>query len=369
VFGVASLALAFLEILTETGINVFLIQEKEDLKEYVNTAWIISIIRGSLISLLIIILAPMVASFFRSPDSLKILYLISIVPFLRGFINPAEIKFQKNLEFKKEFLFRFVIFFIDSAIAIYTAFITKSAISMVWGLIAGVILEIALSFIFIKLKPKLFFEWEKLKKLFNRGKWITGYGIFNYLFEHGDDITIGRLLSTGELGVYQVAYRISIMPLSEVSDIFSKVIFPIYVKILPDKKRLLKAYFRITLMISVIVIPFALIFYLFPRQLVLMILGEQWLEAAKILKILSAFGAIRAILNSNINLFLAVKKQEYVTACIFAGLLGLAVTIIPFVKRWGIIGAGYSALTATIISVPVYVFYVLKVFKDARENV
>ena len=44
-FGIAALVLAFLETITETGINVFLIQHEEPLEKYVDTAWVVSIIR------------------------------------------------------------------------------------------------------------------------------------------------------------------------------------------------------------------------------------------------------------------------------------------------------------------------------------
>src|SRR3990167_5781112 len=60
VFGIASLILALLEILTETGINVFLIQKKEKYAEFIDSAWVVSIIRGCLISLLLIVTAPYV---------------------------------------------------------------------------------------------------------------------------------------------------------------------------------------------------------------------------------------------------------------------------------------------------------------------
>src|SRR3989344_4041986 len=53
VFGVITIVLGFLEIITETGINIFLIQEKEDVDNYINNAWVVSIIRGALISILI----------------------------------------------------------------------------------------------------------------------------------------------------------------------------------------------------------------------------------------------------------------------------------------------------------------------------
>src|SRR3989337_1058222 len=64
IFGIASLAVALLETLTETGINVFLIQDEGDIEGYINTAWVASIIRGVLIALLIALSAPLIARFF-----------------------------------------------------------------------------------------------------------------------------------------------------------------------------------------------------------------------------------------------------------------------------------------------------------------
>ena len=45
VFGIAILLLTFIEIVTETGINIFLVQNREKVDKYLGTAWIISIAR------------------------------------------------------------------------------------------------------------------------------------------------------------------------------------------------------------------------------------------------------------------------------------------------------------------------------------
>lgn len=79
-FGIATLALAFLETLTETGINVVLVQEKKNIDKYIGTAWIVSIIRGLVISFLIFITAPLVATFFNNIEASSLLKFISIVP-------------------------------------------------------------------------------------------------------------------------------------------------------------------------------------------------------------------------------------------------------------------------------------------------
>jgi len=367
IYGIAALVLAFLEIITETGINVFFIQEEGDIKKFINTAWIVSIARGVLISLVIVLFSPLISGFFKSPDSYKLILAISVVPLIKGFINPAVVKFQKELQFNKEFVLRVTVFSIDAVVAVVVAVLTKSAVSLVWGLIVGAITEVILSFVFIKPRPVFSFQSDYAKKVIERGKWVTAYSGLNYLFENGDGIAIGRLMNTASLGLYQMAYKISSLPISEVAEIFIKVTFPVYRKIAGDFERLKKAFSKTMLTICLLVIPFGLIFFLFPKEVVLTILGDKWLAAVPVIRVLAVFGIIRALLKSGFALFLAVKKQEYVTFVTLAGVFGLGITIIPLVQKYGILGAAYSALTGAIVSVPVFLFYLNKVYKTFRQ--
>lgn len=366
VFGIATLVLEFLEIITETGINVVLIQGKSGFKGYINSAWVVSIIRGAIISLSLLILAVPVSNFFSSENSRSLLYLISIVPLLRGFINPSIVKFQKQLEFNKEFYFRFVIFVFDALIAIYLAFVLKSATSIVWGMVAGVILEVILSWLLVSPRPRFTLNIEKVKRVLNRGKWITLSGIFNYLFQNIDDIVVGKILNPYSLGLYQMAYKISTLPITEVGEVFHKVTFPVYVRIGGDRERLKKAFSKVTLVVSLFVIPFGLLLLMFPRQLILIFLGEKWLEVTSVLRILAFYGVIRAMISNVSPLFLAVKKQENITIYLFVGILGLGITIIPMVKRFGILGAGFSSLIGWFFALPVIFYFLAKVFSEKR---
>jgi len=241
------------------------------------------------------------------------------------------------------------------------ALITRSAVSLVWGMLAGVILEALISHIFVKPRPKFSFEIEKVKKVFHRGKWITLAGIFQYLFKQGDDILVGRLLNASALGLYQVAYKISSLPITEVSDTVIKVTLPIYVKISDDKKRLRKAFFKTVLAVFAVTFPFGLILFLFSKEIILILLGTNWLGAVGVLKVLAAFGVIRALSITTNPLFLSLKKQKYLTVVNFVGIVGLAATIFPLIASYGIIGAALSALIGAIIVAPVYLYYTFKV--------
>ncbi len=364
VFGIASLVLAFLEILTETGVNIILIQVKKDIKEYLDSAWVVSIIRGIIIFLGIIVTAPFVASFFKTPDALGILLLISLVPLIRGFINPAEVKFRKELNFSYEFWFRSFIFLVDSVVAIFFALVTHSVYSLVFGLLAGAIVEVIVSFILIKPIPKLKFKSNYLKEILHKGKWITAYGILNYFSENGDNIVVGRVLGSSALGIYQMAYKISILPITEVSDVINQVIFPVYTKIEGDIKRLIKAYLKTMILISMGAMVIGGIIYSFPTEIVRILLGSQWLPIVPVLKILSVYGILRALTGPSSALFLSRGKQSYVTAMIFVRFIVLVITIYPLVVVYGMIGAGYSALLSVVVEIPVIVFLVYRVLRS-----
>lgn len=363
IVGIALLSLSFVEIITETGINIFLIQEKDELKEYLDTAWVVSILRGFVISLLIILATPFIASFFKSPEAKSVLYLVAAVPFIRGFINPAIVRYQKDLLFGKEFFLRFSIFFLDAIVAISVAFLTKKPESLIWGMIAGGTYEVIFSHIIIKPRPRLSFEKRRLMRVFNRGKWVTLAGIFNYLFKEVDDIAVGRFLNTAALGTYQIAYKVSSLPVTEIADVFSRVTFPVFTKIADDPRRLKAAYLR-TLGGITILTSLAGIFLLVAAEpFVLLLLGKQWLPTVPVIRVLAFFGVARSVTLATQPLFLAAKKQEYVTYVTLAGILGLAISLIPLVQAYGIVGAGIAALIGAFVAIPVNFFYVNKLFR------
>ena len=364
VFGVATLVLSFLEVLTETGINVFLIQKKDVADKYISSAWIVSIIRGCLIALILVITAPFIANFFNSPQSQKIILLIAFIPLIRGFINPSIINIQKEIQFQKEFYLRSILFFIDSLVVVIAAFVTRSAESFAYGLIVSAILEVVLSFIYFKPWPKLSFEPIKVKTIIGRGWWVTLTGIFSYIADNGDNIAVGRILGTSSLGLYQVAYKISTLSISEVTEVVNRVTFPIYMKFSEDRSRLNNAFIKVTTISSVVAIAAGLIIFIFAQEIVLIVAGKNWESIVPVVQVLAFYGILRTMFGNFSALFLSLHRQDYVAKMTLIRALGLIVTIVPFVYYFGLIGASYSAIVSILVEVPIVLFYMYKVFKN-----
>jgi lipopolysaccharide exporter len=359
-FGIAILVLALAEILTDTGVNVFLVQSRDGIKKYLDTAWVVSIIRGIFIGTLILLTSWFTVGFFNSNLALGLVMLVSIIPIIRGFINPAIAIFQKELEFNKEFYFKSSVFLADSVASVAFAILTRNIYSLLVGLLFSAVFEVILSFIYAKPRPKLRLNRGYLGTILHKGKWITAAGIFNYLFHNFDSIIVGRVLGTYSLGAYQMAYKISVSPLIELSDIISRVTFPVYVRIASDKKRIRKAFLKSILLISVVAVPLGIIAFGFADYIVNILLGPNWKGIIPVFKILIVFGVLRTISGYASSLFLGFNKQKYVSVVTFISLLGLAIFIYPLVLRMGMVGAAHSALIGSMLAIPFFLFFVVR---------
>lgn len=353
VFGVGVLVLGILELITETGINIFLVQETDPVKKYLNTAWVISILRGILISLTLIVLSYPIAVFFKITNNWSFIIAFALLPLLRGFINPAIANLQKNLKFREEAIYRFTVSTVEDVAIVILAIFTHNIFSFVVGMLIGATVEVAITFIFIKEKPKFLFERVQFRKIVNLGKWVTLAQIFDYLYRHTDDITVGRILNVASLGLYQNSYTLSSLPENAVAQQLGKITFPVFVNIKEDKVRVKRAFVITFVATLAIILPFGLILFFLSDTIVNVFLGPKWIQAIPVLKILALFGIVRAMTNLFYPVFLAFKKQSYVMTTTFVSWIVLGIIIIPLTQNYGITGAATSALIGTLSGLPV----------------
>lgn len=359
-FAVCTLALALLELVTETWINVFLITKQETISPYIDTAWVISIVRGVIISLLILVAARPLALFFNNSQVTPLLVITSLVPALRGFINPGIVLLQKDFLFAREFWLKTALFMTETIASITLVLIYRSPLALVWAMVAASSLEVFLSFIFFSPQPKFRFDLDVSRQIVHRGKWITVAGILNYLYQHGDDIMVGRILGQTPLGYYDYAYKISSLPLTEVGDILAKVTFPVYVRMVDTKKRLASAFILASTAASSVAAVLGLILFIFATPLVTYVLGENWLPTIPVLKVLVLYGVAKTIVGTSFPLFLALKKEHYITLVTASCFVVLAIFIVPFINLWGLVGAGLAATIGSLVSLPVAGLLVLR---------
>jgi O-antigen/teichoic acid export membrane protein len=123
-FSLVTISLGIAEATTETGVNYTIINSKQSIKYFLNTAWVIAIVRGFIIGLLMVLSAFVLARFYEEERLLFLISLASLVPVIKGFINPAIVTLRKELHFFKESSYHLVRIISEMILAISITLIT-----------------------------------------------------------------------------------------------------------------------------------------------------------------------------------------------------------------------------------------------------
>ncbi len=353
---------------SQTGYSQALIQKKERIESYFDTAWTIGLIRGFLIAAIVFFLARPAAVFFAAPDAEQILRVIGFSIIIRSFNNIAILYFQKELKFHKFFKYQFLGTIVDFTVSVTAAFLLKSVWALVFGLLAGNITRCIMSYIIEPYRPKLKFIRSQAKELFSFGKWILGSTILIFLIIRGDDIFAGKMLGAAMLGFYQIAYRISNMPATEISNVISRVSFPLYSKLQNNLSRLKDAYLKVLQLVTFISFPMAGLIFILAPEFTRLFLGEEWMPAVPAIKVLVLAGLIRSIIATTLPLFRAIGRPKIETRWQMVRLFVLIISIYPLTIRYGILGTSISVLLSASISSIGFCFEAIRIIKCGFKN-
>ena len=347
-FGIALLTLSAIKGFTDIGLNAALIQRKEEnVDSYLNTTWMLEIGRGVVIATVIVLSAPFVASFFGEPRATDPLRVIALTPLLLGLRNPGIVYFQKGLQFHKEFLYRLSGSVTIPLVAIGYALIHANVWALIFGFVAADAVRLLVSYLAHGYRPRLEFNVSHAKELINYGKWITGSSILTFLSTEGDDVVVGWLLSASPLAFYQLAYRFSNAPATEISQTISRVVFPAYSKLQEDTERLRNSFFKTVQVTTLLAFPLAFGIAAVTPTFVEAFLGPKWLPMVTTMQLLAIYGLLRALGKMWGSVWMSTGRPDYVTKFLVVRVVLIAIFIYPATTAFGIEG---TALVITGIS-------------------
>ena len=362
-FGIALLAMSALETFSQTGFNAALVQKKKDTKPYLDTVWTVQVVRGMLLALIAFAIAPYVAVFFDATAAKPILQVIAFSVLLAGFGNIGLIYFQKELEFHKTFIYQLSGALADMGVAISAAFLLRSVWALVFGLLAGNVVRLVLSYFIHPYRPRIRFNRQQFKQLFGFGKWILGSSVLVFLITQGDDIFVGKLLGATALGFYQLAYRLSNMPATEITHVISQVTFPAYSKLQDDIPKLKEAYLKVLQLTAFLSFPIAGLIFVLAPDFTRIFLGQKWMPSVPAMQALALAGLVRSISATTGPVFQAVGEPGVITKWQPARLFVLFALIYPFTVRWGILGTSLAVILSNSVSAAGFTVKVVRVTK------
>ena len=106
-FGLVALATIFfglIEVMSQFGLGVFLIQKQNAGHDYYDTAWTLSILRGAVTCGLLFVIAMPFADFFGDPRLVEIFYVLALVALVGGIRNIGVISnYRRRISTKYRF--------------------------------------------------------------------------------------------------------------------------------------------------------------------------------------------------------------------------------------------------------------------------
>ncbi|MBD3413768.1 MAG: oligosaccharide flippase family protein, partial [Candidatus Aminicenantes bacterium] len=348
--GIALLTMMTLETFSQTGFQQALIQKKENIKNYLDAAWTVLVIRGVILFSIIVLIAPLIAKFFETPQAKGVVQAIGLAVLIQAFTNVGVIYFKKELEFNKQFVYITAGTITDFTVAVTAAFLLRSVWALLFGLIAGKLAQLIVSYIIHPYKPKFSLDFHKARELFGFGKWVLGSSILILLITQGDDLLVGKILGVTMLGFYQMAYRFSNTPATEITHVISSVAYPAYSKLQENLDKLRDAYFRVLKVVTFLTFPLTAAIFVLTRDFVVLFMGDKWSPMIPAMRILAFAGLFRSIAAISGPLFLSIGKPKIDTKMQAIRFCIIAVFIYPFIKNWGIEGASWVIVGSIFIT-------------------
>jgi len=345
-FGLMAMATSLvfiLELFANLNMDTVLIREARAERRHYDTAWTFNVLMATTIGLLLAGLARPTAAFYDEPALEQVMYVLALAAFVQGFQNIGVVAFRKEMEFRKEFRF-----LTGKKLA---GFLTTIPLAFLWGnywaLVAGIVaLRIAgvlLSYYAHPYRPRLCLAARH--ELFHFSKWLVINNVSNFGRDRSSDFVIGRLVGSQALGLYNIAYEIATLPMTELVAPVNRAVFPAYAKLLNDPAELRRRYLQVVSMVALVALPAALGISLTAKLFVPIMLGPNWLDAIPLIQVLAIGGGIGALQSSSWAVFLALGHMRTVA---YLGIFSLVVMVpwLLVLTAWlGVIGAAWAFLS------------------------
>jgi lipopolysaccharide exporter len=343
ILGMALLTLAVLKIVSETGVDQSLIQRRDLPPGALHTAWTLLAVRGIVLAVLLFLPgAAAMVWFFDEPAAGPLARVLALSVLTEGFLSLGPTLTQKAMEFRRLFFYQVSALLGDFVVTITLLVITRSVWSLVFGILTGSLVRLVGSYVIHPYRPRLRFEREDVGRFVGYGKWLTLSSILGFLLLQGDDLFVGKLFGAVVLGYYQVAYRISNLPATGLSQMLGRVLLPAYSKIQDDLARLGRLFVRSLTLTSLLVFPTAALIAGLSGIFTPVLLGERWLPIVPLLQVLALYGLLRAIGGTTGAVFLSVGRPDIRTRIHVGQFLLLLAVIYPLARWQGALGVGLA---------------------------
>lgn len=331
----------FAGLFSELGLGAALIQKLDMDERHLNSVFWVNIGAGIILTGTIVGAAPLIASFYDEP-ALRPLTMLIALNFIIGSFNVVQnALLNKNMDFRRLAQIQITATSLAGIIGITMALTGFGVWSLVWQSLMLTTVSVVMMWWVSAWRPTLSFETGALKELLGFSSNLLGFHILNYWMRNLDNVLIGKFIGSSALGIYTRAYSLMLLPVSQISRVVSKVMFPALSTIQHDIERVKRIYLRSTRTIALVTFPLMIGLLVVAKPFIITVYGDKWREVIPILQIFCLTGIAQSIGTTVGWIYTSQGRTDIMLKWgIFSGIVRGIAFIIGL--RWGVIGVAVA---------------------------
>ncbi len=361
-FGIIAIVMVFISffmLLTDFGIGPAIVQNKDLDSGDIESIFTFSILLGFIIAAIFYLLAPIISNFYHEEAIKNVGKLLSLTILFYAFnVVPQSLNYKKML-FKQVGLISVIVQIVTGSVAIIFAYKGFSYYALVIKSIFDGLFLLLGSYYLSPVPLRIRIKISSVLKISKFASFQFLFNFINYFSRNADNLLIGKYFSTAILGYYDKAYKLMMLPVSNLTHVITPVLQPVMSEFQDDKKKIYFSYLKIVRILATIGFPLSVFLFFAAPEIIKILFGSQWIDSIPIFKILAITVGIQIVLSSCGAIFQAANRTDLL---FYSGILSSimmvgGITYGVFIGK-SLVDVGYGLVFAFSINL-IQGFYIL----------
>lgn len=326
--GVLGVFIAIANVLIDTGLGGSLVKEKCLSKSDCAAVSVFNMGVSVLLYMSIYLAAPYIEQFYQLEGLTTITRSFSIVFIVSAFGLVPRSLLVRDLKFKQLGILSIVAVIISSVCAIGAAISGWNAYALVLYQVLNAFISTMGCIILSKYTFSVRFRKSAFLKHFSFGFYTTLANIIDAIYDNILVVITGKISTVDQVGYMSQSKKIQDVSTSGISLSINNVAFPLLTKYRDEKESFVRESNQLLSTVSLLLFPILVLISIFAKQVILIVFGEQWIDATPYLSALMVAGIfviLERLIRNYIKSLLLVKELLKIT--ILQRLVGLAIIV------------------------------------------
>ncbi|MBK1641131.1 hypothetical protein CKO12_04435 [Chromatium okenii] len=314
--GLYSVSLAVIgiaQVLRDFGVGNYLIQEKNLTEAHIRTAFGFTLVIGVVLFFVTFFVAPSVAQFYNDMRIAQTMRISSLNFLVMPFCTISLSLLRRDMAFKQIMVVSLLAAFVGFCVTVSLAYAGFGANSIAVGAVATNIATGITAWLVRSKRQLLLPSFSEWHVILNFGGQNTLAGIVTTIAMDINDLALGKILGFAPVAMYSRAQGLMNLFHRDVMTAVKGVAFPAFAKAHRDGESLEENYIKSVTVVTVIAWPFYGFTALYALELLRLLFGSQWDEAAPLVPIFCLAGAVVVTSSLVLSAIMATGRIDLVT--------------------------------------------------------